>query len=160
MARNLSRILRGPPSEGFAPADSPHSAFPPRSWIVRAVFASEPNLADKPRDNAPDIAAALSPSGLPPQTGWDNGYYVKSSKRNLFLKIGGIVQLDYRLFEETVTPQGVSHFTLRSARLLIEGTLFKALDFRVMPEFAVKGHVIIRDAYGDLKLAVIRVSRR
>ncbi len=109
-------------------------------------------------------AAKLVPPTPPPpsdrfpvEASFRDGFLLQSNDGNFRFRSGGIVQLDGRYFGGP-QPAGVfSNFALRSARLDLEGTLWKVVDFRFMPDFA-GGKLQIQDGYVELHvLSQIRI---
>lgn len=90
-----------------------------------------------------------------------NGFAVKSADDNYRLAIRGYAQADGNFYMDdhvryssTDTshdkPIGLSDkFAIRRARLTIDGSLFKAVDFRLSPDFG-RGDVRLFDAFVDI----------
>ena len=65
-----------------------------------------------------------------------NGFAFSSADTNFVLRIRGLLQLDSRtFFGDNALSQGNDGFFLRRARPIIEGTLFRDLDYQFVPEF-------------------------
>jgi phosphate-selective porin OprO/OprP len=81
------------------------------------------------------------------------GFSLASADGQFQLRIRGYVQSDSRSFpgEGAELPASGS-FILRRVRPTVEGTLFKLVDFRIMPDFG-GGTTVLQDAYVDLKLS-------
>src|SRR6185436_671404 len=77
-----------------------------------------------------------------------DGFTIRSADSNFQLRLGGYIQADGRFF---VGPNqtDTSVFALRRIRPIIQGTVFKNVDFRIMTDFG-GGNVIVQEAYGDL----------
>lgn len=76
-----------------------------------------------------------------------DGFSIKSKNNDYQLKLKGYVQVDGRAFVEN---KGTDTFTPRRVRPILEGTVFKYFDFRIMPDFG-DGAVRLVDAYVDAK---------
>ena len=65
-----------------------------------------------------------------------NGFALSSADTNFVFRLKGLVQLDSRsFFDDNPGLQGNDGFFLRRARPIIEGTLFRDLDFQFVPDF-------------------------
>jgi len=78
-----------------------------------------------------------------------DGFTIRSADSSFQLRIGGYVQGDGRFF---VGPNQVdtSAFVVRRIRPIIQGTVYKNVDFRIMTDFG-SGNVIVQEAYADLR---------
>lgn len=80
-----------------------------------------------------------------------SGFQITSPDRTSFrLRIRGYAHADSRTFLETRSLTARETFTLRRARLNLEGTLFEHVDFRLMPDFGGSGPSL-QDAYVNLR---------
>lgn len=68
------------------------------------------------------------------------------------MRLRGYVQFDGRFFQDDEQRPGVDTFLLRRVRPILEGTLFKNFDFRVMPDFG-GGTTVLQDAYLDARVS-------
>src|SRR4051812_31142731 len=88
----------------------------------------------------------------------DDGFFLRSADKSFQLKVGGYVQADSRSFFDDSAHVGVDSFVLRRVRPIFQGTVFKYVDFRVMPDFG-DGKVVLQDAYLDLRYTPLAVFR-
>jgi phosphate-selective porin OprO/OprP len=79
-------------------------------------------------------------------TSGKDGFAIKSADGAFVLKLRGYAQLDGRFFHDDDQRPAIDTFTLRRARPIFEGTVFKIFDFRVMPDFG-GGQTVLFDAY-------------
>jgi phosphate-selective porin OprO/OprP len=79
------------------------------------------------------------------------GFSWKSAEGDFVLRLRGYFQLDTRSFSEE-TPAGTDNFLVRRARPILEGTVFKIFDFRVMPDFG-QGTSVLFDGYLEARLS-------
>jgi phosphate-selective porin OprO/OprP len=90
-----------------------------------------------------------------PIAGWKDGFFLESPGGDFKMKLRGYIQANARWFPNTSGDTGVSSFYLRRVRPIIEGTLFKYFDYRIMPDFGGTGGTTIttsiQDAYADVK---------
>lgn len=75
-----------------------------------------------------------------------SGFAIKSADGAYRLRIGGYAQLDSRLFLDETQRSTVDTFILRRVRPILEGTVAKIFDFRIMPDFGA-GQTVLQDAY-------------
>ena len=82
--------------------------------------------------------------------GWQDGFYLNSADGDFRLKLRGLVQLDSRFFPEESGDTGTDSFTLRRLRPILEGTVYKYVDFKLMPDFG-EGKTVLQDGYLEFK---------
>src|SRR5438067_2791902 len=82
--------------------------------------------------------------------GWQDGFYVNSADGDFKLKLRGLVQLDPRFFPVEDGDTGTDSFTLRRLRPILEGTVYKYVDFKLMPDFG-EGKTVLQDGYLEFK---------
>ena len=107
-------------------------------------------------------AAKLSESPIVSANGKD-GFEFKSADSTFRLRVGGLIQADSRFYtdNDSARPSGSSTFLLRKVRPVLEGTVYKYFDFRLMPDFG-NGQALVQDAYLDfayLPAAKIRFGK-
>jgi len=76
----------------------------------------------------------------------EKGFFLKSANGDYQLKLSGYVQLDGRFYLDDDNHAASDTFTLRRVRPIVEGTLAKHFDFRIMPDFG-GGKTVLQDAY-------------
>lgn len=87
----------------------------------------------------------------PVVTASKDGFGLKSKDGSFQLKLKGQAQTDGRFFFNDGTSAGSNTFLMRKARPILEGTLFKYFDFKLMADFANSTNPIIVDAFVDFK---------
>ncbi len=88
-----------------------------------------------------------------------DGFSISSADKSYRLRIGGYAQADGRFFYDDPANSGlIDTFTVRRARLKLDGTLGKYVDYRLSPEFG-NGSVSLFDAFADLKFKPWAVFR-
>src|SRR4030095_7932019 len=80
-----------------------------------------------------------------------DGFWLRSSDEKFALHLGGYIQADSRTFLDDPANRLTNTFLLRRARALIEGTVFKYFDFRLMPDWG-GGTAVIQDGYVAAKI--------
>ncbi len=96
-----------------------------------------------------------------PQVGYDQGFFIQSADGNNRLRLRGHLQTYFR---GATTPNGrtnVDSIFVRRARPIIEATLQKHIDFRIMTDFG-GGATTLFDAYTQLNYlpsAQIRIGK-
>ena len=143
--------------------------------LVSALVAILTATNAKGQDISPDIrtqlvgttiaeAAQAGPNAAPPYgappaeppkgsgvvTGWDNGFYIRSTDRRFSLRITGQLQADFRWYVNSADLDNTTGFLLRRARFGLEATLFQYYDFRFMPDFG-SGQTRIVDGYMNVR---------
>jgi phosphate-selective porin OprO and OprP len=102
-------------------------------------------LAELEREKAIEQAKAA-----PRVTAGREGFALRSADGNFQLKLRGYVQSDGRFYSDKGSNGTADTFVMRRVRPILEGTLFKNVDFRVMPDFG-EGRTALQDAYLDLR---------
>jgi len=102
-----------------------------------------------PAPTAPAPApAAQAPA---PVAGWQNGFFIQSANGDNRLQIGLVLQADGKF--TTDDPAAFTDtFTIRKARLGLQGRVAKFFDFRLTPEFG-NGSATAVDAYIDTRFS-------
>ena len=106
-------------------------------------------VLERTRELAQEEAAAKAKETPVVGAGKD-GFFLKSANGDFQLKLRGYVQADSRFFLDDKKTAAVDQFLLRRVRPIIEGTLYKYFDFRIMPDFG-GGKVELQDAYLDIR---------
>src|SRR5690606_22700298 len=88
---------------------------------------------DQPEPGGGAAAAVEKKSSLLDVT--DRGISVESAQDDFRLRFRGYFQIDNRTYLEAA-PSAVDTFLLRRIRPVVELTVFKNFDFRIMPDFA------------------------
>lgn len=102
-----------------------------------------------------DEAAIENAKRTPKLEAGANGIRFVSPDNEHVVRLRGSVQADYKFFmDDNRTPAGLNtgfladRFELKQARIWLEGTLWKYLDFKIMPDFG-NGRTILADAWID-----------
>jgi phosphate-selective porin OprO and OprP len=85
-----------------------------------------------------------------PVAGAQSGFTLQSADGDFTLRIGGLLQASSRWFPAEGGDTGPNSFYVRRARPIFEGTIYKYIGFRLMPDFGL-GTTVLQDAYLDLK---------
>ncbi|MGV3772024.1 MAG: OprO/OprP family phosphate-selective porin [Verrucomicrobiales bacterium] len=80
-------------------------------------------------------AASEKSKTAPSMSIGQNGFSYRSADTNFVLRIRGLIQADGRFYIDDNGNNVNDTFLLRRARPIIEGTLWKNLDFTLVPEF-------------------------
>lgn len=78
------------------------------------------------------------------------GFFLKSTDGSFQLKLRGYIQTDGRFFIDDQEQPGTNSFRIRRARPILEGTVFRRFDFRLMTDFG-EGQTVLQDAYLDFR---------
>ncbi|EFK05646.1 conserved domain protein [delta proteobacterium NaphS2] len=88
---------------------------------------------------------------FPLEAVFDDGFYLRSREKDLFeLRVGGLLQVDYRYFnyEGNADPDN-NKFDIRRSRLLLAGRLYERFSYKFQYEFQGAGSRKLLDAYGN-----------
>ena len=99
-----------------------------------------PNEPSPTDESASEKASTLSP-------GYKDAFTIRSANSNFVARLRGILQVDSRTFVDDGGIKGNDTFTLRRARPILGGTVFRDFDFLFVPEFGGSGSPSIRYAY-------------
>ncbi len=94
-------------------------------------------ILERKYEIAQEEAAAKAKDGASVTAG-KGGFQIKSNDSNFVLKLTGYIQTDYRDYLSDAN-QSTDQFLLRRVRPSIEGTIYKVVDFRILPDFANGG---------------------
>lgn len=81
-----------------------------------------------------------------------DGFEVKSADNAFRLKFRGYLQVDGRFFLDDAKLPATDSWVVRRARPVVEGTLFKFVDFKLMPDFG-GGTTTLYDAYIEARFS-------
>lgn len=93
-----------------------------------------------------DSLAAGKAKGESNVTAGRQGFIIRSSDGKFHVRIGGNIQADGRFYASDGAPPLTNAFLLRRVRPILEATVYKAFEARLMPDFA-EGRVQLFDAY-------------
>ena len=78
-----------------------------------------------------------------------NGFGLRSADGAFNFRLRGLVQVDSRFFLDDERSTAADTFLARRVRPMVQGTLFKQVEFRFTPDFG-SGATVIQDAYADV----------
>lgn len=81
-----------------------------------------------------------------------DGFSIRSADNAFSLRIKGYVHSDGRYYLSDSLKPGTTQFLLRRVRPIIEATVFKIYDVRIMPDFGA-GTTVLQDAYIEARFA-------
>jgi phosphate-selective porin OprO/OprP len=92
---------------------------------------------------------------FPLEAVFDDGFYLRTREKDLFeLRIGGLLQVDYRYFNyEGDADPDKDRFDIRNARLLLAGHFYRRFSYKFQYEFEGAGGRRLLDAYLDARVA-------
>jgi phosphate-selective porin OprO and OprP len=79
-----------------------------------------------------------------------DGFFIQDPSKTYRMKLRGYTQLDGRFFIGDPANRNNDQFLFRRVRPVLEGSLTKFVDFKIMPDFAGSSFTLF-DAYVDLK---------
>jgi phosphate-selective porin OprO/OprP len=113
------------------------------------------------RELAADSATAAAKDKVSATASSKDGFSIKSADGKFALRLKGLVQTDGRFFLSDSAFPVTNTFFLRRARPILEATVGKYLEFRLMPDFG-QGTTVLFDAYTDVKVSpafAVRVGK-
>jgi phosphate-selective porin OprO/OprP len=113
------------------------------------------------RELAADSATAAAKDKVSATASSKDGFSIKSADGKYAFRLKGLVQTDGRFFLSDSAFPVTNTFFLRRARPILEATVGKYLEFRIMPDFG-QGTTALFDAYSDVKVApqfAVRVGK-
>jgi len=93
--------------------------------------------------------AAQKAKQAPTITAGGDGFALKSADGNFVLRLRGYAQADGRFYFDDKHNNGTDTFLMRKVRPILEGTIYRDFDFRIMPDFGngAASTTILQDAY-------------
>ena len=72
------------------------------------------------------------------EAGWTDkdGFFLRSSNNNFFMRITGQIQADFRGYDIEHDATDLDSFLVRRARLGVEGVVFNYWEYRLLPDFS------------------------
>jgi phosphate-selective porin OprO/OprP len=91
-----------------------------------------------------------SETGIPLEATYRDGFCLHADERELFsLRLGGLLQADYRYFDYVEADPNKNEFDLRRVRLRVDGQALRHFDYKFEYEFQGAGSRNLLDAYVD-----------
>lgn len=115
-------------------------------------------ILNRLRELAVDSVTAAAKDKVTTTAGAKDGFSLKSADGRYTLRFRGYFQSDGRLFPGTDATAGIDNLLIRRARPIIEATVGRYFEFRLMPDFGGASPAIF-DAYWDGKFAPELVVR-
>jgi phosphate-selective porin OprO/OprP len=81
--------------------------------------------------------------------GWKDGFFLESPSGDFKMKIRGYIQADARAFPNKGGDTGFNNLYLRRVRPIVEGTVYKWFDYKIMPDFG-GGTSTLQDAWAGI----------
>ncbi len=125
------------------------SGTPPLSLEARVDDLDQQiRILQRLRELAADSAATAARDKVTATAGARDGFSLKSADGKYSLRFRGYFQSDGRLFPGTAGVGSVDNLLIRRARPILEATVGRYFDFRLMPDFGGASPTIF-DAYWD-----------
>jgi phosphate-selective porin OprO/OprP len=93
--------------------------------------------------------AAKKAAQTPIVTAGEDGFALKSADGNFVLRLRGYAQADGRFYLDNKANYGTDTFLMRRVRPILEGTVYRDFDFRIMPDFGngASSTTLLQDAW-------------
>jgi phosphate-selective porin OprO/OprP len=137
---------------GGGPPVGAVSDSPPSLTARVDEIDQEIRILKRLRELAADSAAAAAKDKVSPTAGAKEGFSLKSADGRYTLRFRGYFQSDGRFFPSSEAVASVDNLLLRRARPIIEATVGRYFEFRLMPDFGGSAPTIF-DAYWEGKFA-------
>ena len=115
-------------------------------------------ILNRVRELAADSISGAAKDRVTATAGAKDGFSLKSADGRYTLRFRGYFQSDGRLFPSADVASGIDNLLIRRARPIIEATVGRYFEFRLMPDFGGASPTIF-DAYWDGKFAPQLVVR-
>jgi phosphate-selective porin OprO/OprP len=109
-------------------------------------------ILNRLREISADSAAQAAKDKQSVTANGKDGFSLKSADGKYALRLRGYFQSDGRFYPSTTVPTAVDNLLIRRARPIIEATVGRYFEFRLMPDFGGTAPAIY-DAYWDGKFA-------
>ncbi|MEO8451999.1 MAG: porin [Gemmatimonadota bacterium] len=109
-------------------------------------------ILNRRREIEADSAAAAAKARASTSIGPD-GFGFRSADGNVRLKITGYLQADGRFYAGDTAKVLTNNLLIRRARPIIDGTVYKYFDFRIMPDFG-QGTPTLYETWIEAKLSL------
>ena len=143
---------------------SPEQAWADSSLSLTArvdELDQQVRILQRLRELAADSVAAAAKDKVTATASAKDGFGLKSADGRYTLRFRGYFQGDGRMYPGTDVTAGVDNLLIRRARPILEATVGRYFDFRLMPDFGGTSPTIF-DAYWDGKFApqfVVRAGK-
>ncbi len=121
------------------------------------VFSEEKpeTAATKSKEEQSLQGVSQNEKEFPLQAVFDDGFYLRTREKNLFeLRIGGLLQVDYRYFNyQGDADPDKDRFDIRRARMLLAGHFYRRFSYKFQYEFQGAGGRRLSDSYQDASVA-------
>jgi phosphate-selective porin OprO and OprP len=144
--------LMGQQGGGIAVNQARDTAPPPSLEARVDQLDQEIRILQRLREIAADSAAAAAKDRQSATANAKDGFSIKSADGKYTIRFKGYIQSDGRFFPNSAAIPTVDNLLIRRARPILEGTVGKFFEFRLMPDFGGTAPAIY-DAYWDGKFA-------
>jgi len=141
----LERKYQALEQETRARSPEPGAKAPAVPVVTSAAPAKEA-AATEPMNAAAQAKAPEAAKSAPVLSVGSSGFKISSADSAFALRFRGLLQFDYRAFLDD-EPEDVDTFTLRRARTIFEGVVFRDFDFQTTLDFGGSQKNIVRDAW-------------
>jgi len=129
---------------------TPDTSAPPLLVVRVNELDQQIRILQRLRELAADSVVNAAKDKVTATASAKDGFSLKSGDGKYALRFRGYVQSDGRLFPNADAVAGIDNFLIRRARPIIEATVGRYFEFRLMPDFGGTAPTIF-DAYWDGK---------
>ncbi len=129
--------------------------------IPQSMHAQVPGNNSATTGQVVALAEIDAVNSNPPMAVQRDGLWFSTDSGSTQLHVHGYAQLDNRMFSNNIQGAALDTFVLRRIRPIFEGSLFRSVDFRFMPDFG-ESNPQIQESYLELNtlpFAKLRVGK-
>ena len=149
LGRGIAAQDAPPGDQGTPPAQDEGRGDEDKGDLRKRLEELEQKLKilERQKEVEQEVSASKAKDAATVVAGKD-GFVIKSADGAHQLKIRALLQTDGRFWGDDQVKPATDTFELRRARPIIEGTVSKFFDFRIVPDFG-EGKTVLQDAYVD-----------
>lgn len=147
--------------QSVAQQDSTRDSVAPSLQQRIDALDQQVRILERLRELAADSIAAAAKDKVSATASPKDGFSIKSADGKYAVRLKGLIQTDGRFFLRDSANPATNTFFLRRARPILEATVGKYLEFRLMPDFG-QGTTVLFDGYSDIKISpafAVRVGK-
>ncbi len=107
-------------------------------------------ILERLRENDAEAADAKKADAVTVTANAKDGFSIKNADGSFSLKLTGLIQTDLRTYFDDPKTKLANTFLPRRIRPIVEGTVYKYFEFRLVPDFG-NGTAVLQDGYVDVK---------
>jgi len=119
----------------------------------QALAEKEPEKPERLLSEEEKPTSKEEETGFALEAVYEDGFWLRTTEPDVFsLRVGGLLQGDYRYYDYDSEDPDKNKFDIRRARLFLQGWLTSHFEYKFEYEFQGAGSRRLLDAYGDVHL--------